>query len=149
MHATRRTPSAPSSCSTAASWKSRSRRIEKAMQDLRLAFRGLRAAPVVSAVAILSLALGSMALGAAYAGIVGLVLRRVALLVLCGIAAGSVLSWWTSRFVGSTLLYGVEARDPRTLIAAAIVLAIVGTIAGWLPARRAARIDPAAVLRNA
>jgi len=45
-------------------------------------------------------------------------------------------------------LYGLEPRDPVTLIGASAVLALIGALAGWLPARRAARIDPAVVLRQ-
>jgi ABC-type lipoprotein release transport system permease subunit len=45
------------------------------------------------------------------------------------------------------LLYGLEPRDPATLIEAAVVLATVGALAAWLPAWRASRIDPAVVLR--
>ncbi len=88
-----------------------------------------------------------MALGADPNGVVRLVLRRVTLLVLTGIAIGAGISLWAARFV-TTLLYGLEPRDPVTLIGAAAVLAIIGALAGWLPARRAARIDPAEVLRQ-
>ncbi|MBI4263788.1 MAG: ABC transporter permease [Acidobacteria bacterium] len=90
-----------------------------------------------------------MALGAAQGGIVRLILRRVAVMVLAGIAAGGILSWWAARFVSDTLLYGLDSRDPGTLAGAAAILALVGVVAGWLPAWRAARIDPAAVLRDA
>jgi ABC-type antimicrobial peptide transport system permease subunit len=45
-------------------------------------------------------------------------------------------------------LYGLQPRDPATLTLAAIVLASVGALAGWMPARRASRIDPARVLRE-
>ncbi|HEV3141059.1 MAG TPA: hypothetical protein VGY57_11110 [Vicinamibacterales bacterium] len=48
----------------------------------------------------------------------------------------------------STLLYGLEPRDPATLAGAAITLGIVGAVAGWMPAHRASRIDPAEVLRD-
>ena len=88
-----------------------------------------------------------MALGANPAGVVRLVLRRVALLVLIGVAAGAALSLWASRFV-ATLLYGLEPRDPATFISAAVMLCAIGLLAGWLPARRAARIDPTVVLRE-
>jgi predicted permease len=88
-----------------------------------------------------------MALGAARAGIMRLVLTRVAVLVIVGLAVGGVLSWWASRFVTATLLYGLEARDPLTLIGAALILTAVGISAGWIPARRAARIDPMVSLR--
>jgi ABC-type antimicrobial peptide transport system permease subunit len=52
-----------------------------------------------------------------------------------------------SRLVAA-LLFGVEPRDPATFVGAAIALAAIALLAGWLPARRAARIDPAIVLRN-
>jgi putative ABC transport system permease protein len=88
-----------------------------------------------------------MALGAAPAGVIRLVLSRVSILVGIGIAAGAGASVWASQFV-TTLLYGLEPRDPGTLAGSAAVLAAVGALAGWLPARRAAGIDPAEVLRD-
>jgi putative ABC transport system permease protein len=88
-----------------------------------------------------------MALGAAPSGVVGMVLRRVALLVCVGIMLGAGISVWASRFV-TTLLYGLQPRDPATLALAALVLSLIGAMAGWIPARRAARIDPARVLRE-
>ena len=54
---------------------------------------------------------------------------------------------WAARFV-STLLYGLQPRDPVTMVSAAVALAAVGALAGWLPAYRASRIDPAEVLRD-
>ena len=88
-----------------------------------------------------------MALGAAPSGVVRLVLRRVALLVSFGVMLGAGISVWASRFV-TTLLYGLQPRDPATLVLAALVLSLIGAMAGWIPARRAARIDPAQVLRE-
>jgi predicted permease len=88
-----------------------------------------------------------MALGAAPRGVVGLVLRRVGLLVGIGVLAGSAMALWASRFV-SALLYGLQAQDVPTLASAVIVLGSIGMLAGWLPAIRAARIDPASVLRE-
>ena len=88
-----------------------------------------------------------MALGADAGRVVRLVLGRVAWLVGAGVAVGLVISVWASRFV-SSLLYGLEATDATTLTGAAAVLATVAALAAWLPARRAARIDPAEVLRN-
>ena len=87
-----------------------------------------------------------MALGAAPAGVVRLVLSRVFALVALGVLIGGAVSLWASRFV-ATLLFGVEPRDPATLVGAAIVLAAVAAVAAWLPAYRASRIDPAEVLR--
>ena len=88
-----------------------------------------------------------MALGAAPAGVVRLVLSRVSLLVGLGVLVGACISLWASQFV-STLLYGLEPRDPATLVGSSTMLALVGALAGWLPAHRASRIDPAEVLRD-
>jgi ABC-type antimicrobial peptide transport system permease subunit len=88
-----------------------------------------------------------MALGAAPAGVVRLVLRRVTVLVALGILVGAGVSVWASKFV-ATLLYGLEPRDPVTMAGAAVTLACIGAVAGWLPAYRASRIDPAEVLRD-
>jgi len=88
-----------------------------------------------------------MALGTSPAGVVRLVLSRVALLVGGGIVAGSVVTLWSVSFVGS-LLFDVEPRDPATLAAAVGVLVLTAALAGWIPARRAARVDPAQVLRD-
>ena len=88
-----------------------------------------------------------LALGAAPLGVIGLILRRAAILVGAGIVVGSAVSLWVSRFV-SPLLFGLEPRDPGTLVAAIVLLAALGLLAGWLPARRASRIDPARVLRE-
>jgi predicted permease len=87
-----------------------------------------------------------MALGASARGVVRLVLARVVALVVIGAAVGVALSLWAAKFVGA-LLFGVEARDPLTLAAAATVLVPVGLIAGWLPARRVSRLDPTSALR--
>jgi putative ABC transport system permease protein len=88
-----------------------------------------------------------MALGAAPREVVVLVLRRVALLVGAGTLVGAAASLWASQFV-STLLYGLEPRDPLTFAAATLVLASIGALAGWLPARHASRVDPSTVLRE-
>jgi uncharacterized membrane protein YjgN (DUF898 family) len=88
-----------------------------------------------------------MALGANGPHVLRLVFGRVALLVAIGVAAGAAMSLWASRYV-ATLLYGLEPRDPTTVIAAAVVLAGVGLLAGGLPAWRATRIEPTTVLRE-
>jgi ABC-type antimicrobial peptide transport system permease subunit len=88
-----------------------------------------------------------MALGAAPAGVVRLVLSRMSMLVGLGVAIGAGVSVWASQFV-ATLLYGLQPRDPFTLVGSAAVLAAVGAVAGWLPAHRASRVDPAEVLRD-
>jgi putative ABC transport system permease protein len=87
-----------------------------------------------------------LALGARPDGIVAMVLRRATWLVTAGILIGAGISLWVVRFVTS-LLYGVPPRDTLTLIAGAIALLGVGVIAAWIPARRAARVDPTITLR--
>jgi ABC-type antimicrobial peptide transport system permease subunit len=88
-----------------------------------------------------------MALGAVQTSVVRLVVSRVARLVGIGVIVGTVASLWLSRFVAS-LLYGLEPGDPMSLLSAVVVLGAVGLTAALLPAMRAARIDPAAVLRE-
>jgi putative ABC transport system permease protein len=88
-----------------------------------------------------------MALGAEARAVVRMVLHRVLLLIVSGVTAGVAATMWLSRYV-ETLLYGVTREDPGTLAVAALVLVTVGVAAGWIPARRASRIDPARVLHG-
>ena len=88
-----------------------------------------------------------LAIGASPNGIIRLVLRRVAALVLAGVVAGGVLSLWLAKFAGA-LLFGLSARDPATLVSAVALLAGIGVLASSLPAWRASRIDPTNVLRD-
>jgi ABC-type lipoprotein release transport system permease subunit len=68
------------------------------------------------------------------------------MLVGVGVAVGGAGAAALSRFV-SHLLFGVEARDISTLVAAALLLAIVGFVASYIPAARATRVDPMLALR--
>jgi ABC-type antimicrobial peptide transport system permease subunit len=88
-----------------------------------------------------------LALGATPPHIVRLAVTRVSRLVVTGIIIGLAVTFWASRFVAA-LVYGVTPRDPLTLASATLILGSVATLAAWLPARRACRIDPAAVLRE-
>jgi putative ABC transport system permease protein len=88
-----------------------------------------------------------LALGAQPTGIVRLVFHRVAALIVAGLALGLAGSWWAARFV-APLLFQVEARDPMTFSSTTAVLVAVGVLAAWVPARHAARLDPATVLRE-
>jgi predicted permease len=87
-----------------------------------------------------------MALGATSGLVVRQVLSRVVRLIALGVIIGVGMSLWASQFVAA-LLYGLEPRDHLTLIGAAVLLAVVGLLAGWLPARRAATVDPLIALR--
>jgi hypothetical protein len=77
-----------------------------------------------------------LALGATPRGVIRMLLVRLSLRIGIGIAAGAVLSVWAWGFV-QDLTFGVPARDPRTIAAAALVLAATAALATWLPARRA------------
>jgi ABC-type antimicrobial peptide transport system permease subunit len=88
-----------------------------------------------------------MALGAPPSRVVRLVLARVAWLVATGVLVGAAVSLWASTLIAS-LLYGLAPRDPVTFAGAALTLIAVAAVAGWLPAYRASRIDPAQVLRE-
>jgi putative ABC transport system permease protein len=88
-----------------------------------------------------------MALGAGPDEVVRLVLARVTMLVGAGVLIGGAISIWASTLV-APLLYGLEPRDPATLASSALALSAIGALAGWVPAYRASRIDPAEVLRE-
>ncbi|HYM25452.1 MAG TPA: FtsX-like permease family protein, partial [Vicinamibacterales bacterium] len=88
-----------------------------------------------------------LALGATPAAVVRLVLSHVALIVAIGVIAGAAASAWAARFIAS-LLYGLPPRDPATFIGAVATLAAVSTVAAFMPAWRASRIEPAEVLRE-
>jgi predicted permease len=87
-----------------------------------------------------------MALGAERGSVMWLVLREVAIMVIAGVAIGLPLAFALSRIVQSQL-FELSAHDPIALTAAAAVLAFVALVAGYLPARRATRVDPMLALR--
>jgi predicted permease len=88
-----------------------------------------------------------MALGATPFSIVRLALQRVGVVIAAGLALGVGGSRGAVRFVDA-LLFHVQAHDTATFAGSAAVLLTVGILAAWLPARRAARLDPATVLRE-
>jgi predicted permease len=87
-----------------------------------------------------------IALGAQPRSVATMVTREGLLLTAAGIAAGLSLFFLVARFLRS-LLYGVEPSDPVTLIAVMAVLVLIATLACWIPAQRAARMDPMSALR--
>jgi predicted permease len=88
-----------------------------------------------------------IALGSNAGRVVGLVVGTGVKLGLVGIAIGTAASLVTSRFL-SRYLYGVQPFDSATFIGIALLLVAVTAIASWLPARRAARVDPVTALRT-
>ena len=68
-------------------------------------------------------------------------------LAVLGVGAGLVGAWLLSS-VMTTLLFGVSATDTLTYASVALVLSLVAAIASWLPAQRAAGVDPAQALRR-
>jgi ABC-type antimicrobial peptide transport system permease subunit len=86
------------------------------------------------------------ALGASRWQIISLILRRVGWQTGLGLAVGIPAALGGVRLLGSQV-YGVSGYDPRYLAAAALVLVVCAALAGFLPARRAAAIDPARTLR--
>jgi predicted permease len=87
-----------------------------------------------------------MALGAVQSDVVWLVMREVLMLVGTGIVLGLAGAWGLGRLVSSQL-YGITASDPGTIAGAATLLAIVALVAGYVPARRATRVNPVLALR--
>lgn len=87
-----------------------------------------------------------MALGARRANVLGLVVTTGLRLVAAGIVIGIVISATLGRVIGSELV-GVSVYDPATLVGTTLLLAVTAALASWIPARRAARVDPMIALR--
>jgi ABC-type antimicrobial peptide transport system permease subunit len=88
-----------------------------------------------------------MALGAKSSSVISLILLNGARLVAIGLLIGYPAAWAASRSVQS-LLFGLKPSDPGTLVAAAGALIVAAGMASYLPARRAARVNPVDVLRG-
>lgn len=88
-----------------------------------------------------------MALGANRRDIVAMVMGEAGTLLAVGLAVGAVLSLFTAR-VAAALLYGLKPDDPLTLIASAVILAAAAAGASFVPAQRAANLDPIVALRE-
>ena len=87
-----------------------------------------------------------MALGAERTHVRWLVMREVLILVAAGIAIGVPAALLSSRLVAS-MLFGLRATDAASLLAAVTVMLLIAALAGYLPARRASRVDPMVALR--
>ena len=78
---------------------------------------------------------------------IGLVLRDVAGMVVAGVLIGTALALTLSGLARS-ILFGLTPTDPAAFVTAAFILCLTALVAGWLPARRASRVDPLIALRH-
>jgi ABC-type antimicrobial peptide transport system permease subunit len=88
-----------------------------------------------------------LALGARRGQVRGMVLRESGWLALAGVAAGVSVALGLGRLVAS-LLYGIKPADPLSVLGAAVLLLAVAFSSGWIPARRASRLEPMDALRH-
>jgi putative ABC transport system permease protein len=89
-----------------------------------------------------------MSLGASRRSVMGLVLRDAIVVAGTGMALGMIASVVVTRPLAAFLVDGLSVRDPLSYVMTAVSLAVVAVAASWIPAWRAARIDPMAVLRR-
>jgi putative ABC transport system permease protein len=87
-----------------------------------------------------------IALGASTASVMRMVVVRGLVLTAAGLTFGLALAWAATRAM-QNVLYGVTAGDPSTYVAVVGLMATIALLASYLPARRAARLDPITVLR--
>ncbi len=88
-----------------------------------------------------------LALGAARSALVSMVMRRAMALASLGVVVGLAAAWGSSRFLRG-LVFGITPTDPLTFFGIAVVVTAVCALASYLPARRAARLDPVRALRT-
>jgi ABC-type antimicrobial peptide transport system permease subunit len=88
-----------------------------------------------------------IALGATRSGVVALVMKEGAVIVLVGALAGTAGALFLTRFL-ATLLYGVKPNDPVTYGAVVISMALTAAAASFLPAHKAAALEPAVAVRH-
>ena len=88
-----------------------------------------------------------VALGADRGRVIGLLLREALLLLSVGLLAGNILALFAAS-TAATLLFGLQSHDAVSLCEASCLLAAIALIASYLPATRAARLNPTSVLRN-
>lgn len=88
-----------------------------------------------------------LALGAEPRRVLSMMIRESAVLVVIGVAVGGVLAWLTTGYAAA-LLFGLEPKDPVLFATAALALAALALAASFIPALRAARVDPTTALRS-
>jgi ABC-type antimicrobial peptide transport system permease subunit len=87
-----------------------------------------------------------MALGASAPRVTRMVMRETMVVVLIGVAIGLGVAVATTRLVAA-MLFGLAPTDPMTISVAVLLMLAVAAVAGYLPARRAAKVDPMIALR--
>jgi len=87
-----------------------------------------------------------MALGAERSGVLWMVMRESLMLVAAGVVIGIPAALVATRLV-SSVLYGLKTTDPITITLSALAMIAVAALAGYLPARRASKVDPMVALR--
>ena len=87
-----------------------------------------------------------MALGASMGQVKNMVVAQGMRLAVVGVVVGMASALALTRYITS-VLYGVEAKDPLVFLAAPAILTLVALLAAWIPARRASRVDPIEALR--
>ena len=88
-----------------------------------------------------------LALGAERRQVLWMILREAAVLAVIGATVGAAASMGLTRYIQS-MLFGVEPIDPATIGGAVVLMLLVALIAGWIPARRASRLEPMVALRH-
>jgi ABC-type antimicrobial peptide transport system permease subunit len=91
-----------------------------------------------------------MALGARRMAVIGMVLRETSTMAVIGVAIGIPAALVASRISRSVLdqvLFGLEPNDPVAIACAAVILIVIGMLAGFLPARRASQVNPTVALQ--
>lgn len=88
-----------------------------------------------------------MVLGARPSDVLRLVIRRGLTLTTAGLAIGLAGAWWLTTYLAS-VLYDVEPTDPATFAVVILILLSAALLASWIPAARAARVDPASAMRD-
>jgi len=122
--------------------------LEVFARDVRYALRQLRHSPGFTLTAIITLALGiRMALGATRSGVVSLVLRSALGQIVAELALGVPAALFAGHLMAG-LLFDVSGYDPFAFVGATFVLGVCAGVAGFIPAHRAASIDPTQALRT-
>jgi ABC-type antimicrobial peptide transport system permease subunit len=88
-----------------------------------------------------------MALGADRGNVIAMVLRETSVMIVIGVVTGVAATFGATRLIAAKL-FGLSPMDPVTIVASVLMLAVVALVAGYIPAARAARVNPVTALRH-